>query len=121
MTNKPTLVIGASTNPTRYSHFAIHTLRKYGHDVVALAKREGQVADVLIQTDFPKNSEIHTVTMYVGSQRQEEHYQPILDLKPQRVIFNPGAENSEFARVLEQNNIEATEACTLVLLNTGQY
>ena len=121
MTNKPTLVIGASTNPSRYSHFAIHLLRKYGHDVVALAKKEGQVADVLIQTNFPENYGIHTVTMYVGSQRQEEYYQPILDLKPRRVIFNPGAENSEFAKMLEENRIEAIEACTLLLLNTGQY
>ncbi len=121
MTKKPTLVIGASTNPSRYSHFAIHLLRKHGHEVVALAKRAGQVADVLIQTDFPKNTDIHTITMYVGSQRQGEYYQPIIDLKPKRVIFNPGAENYELANLLQKNDIEAIEACTLVLLNTGQY
>ena len=121
MTNKPTLVIGASTNPSRYSHLAIHSLRKYGHDVVALAKKMGQVFDVPIQADFPENKEIHTVTMYVGSQRQEEYYNSIIDLNPKRVIFNPGAENYELANMLEEKGIEAIEACTLVLLNTGQY
>lgn len=121
MTNKPTLVIGASTNPARYSHLAIHSLRKKGHDVVALAKKAGHIVDVPIEIEFPQNKEIHTITMYVGAQRQPEYYQPILDLKPKRVIFNPGSENRELAILLEENEIEAVEACTLVLLSTGQY
>ena len=66
MANKKTLVIGASTNPSRYSNLAVQSLRKHGHSVVALAKRTGQVADVEIQTSFPENENIHTVTMYVG-------------------------------------------------------
>ena len=121
MINKPTLVIGASTNPARYSHLAIHSLRKHGHDVVALAKKVGHVIDVPIEINFPKNKNIHTITMYVGAQRQEEYYQPILGLKPERVIFNPGSENRELTILLEENGIEAIEACTLVLLSTGQY
>ena len=121
MTNKKTLVIGASENPTRYSHFAIHSLRKKGHDVVALAKRKGIVADVSIQTEFPADQFIHTVTLYVGPQRQQEYFDSLLKLKPERVIFNPGTENSELEEVLEDNGIEAVEACTLVLLGTDQY
>ena len=116
-----TLVIGASTNPERYSYLAIQSLRKHQHDVVALAKREGQVSDVSIQTDFPINDNIHTVTMYVGWQRQKEYYNKLVELNPERVIFNPGAENFELAELLEKNGIETLEACTLVLLNTGQY
>ncbi len=54
MANKKTLVIGASTNPARYSYLAVESLRKHGHKVVALAKRAGQVADVDIQTTSPK-------------------------------------------------------------------
>ncbi len=121
MSNKTTLVIGASTNPARYSHLAIHSLRRNGHDVIALAKKAGQVFDVSIQTEFPENYTIHSVTMYIGSQRQEEYYQSILNLKPERVIFNPGAENSVLQELLEENGIEAIEACTLVMLNTGQF
>ena len=121
MANKTTLVIGASTNPARFSHLAIYSLRKNGHSVVALAKRAGQVFDVPIQTEFPENIDIHTITMYIGSQRQQEYYQPIISLKPERVIFNPGAENQEFQELLEQNGIEAIEACTLVMLSTDQF
>lgn len=121
MENKSTLVIGASTNPARYSNMAIRTLRKHDHDVVALAKRDGTVKDVTIQTHFPADNKIHTVTMYIGEPRQAEYYGPILALKPERVIFNPGAENFIFAEMLEANGIDAIEACTLVMLNTGQF
>lgn len=121
MENKKTLVIGASTNPGRYSNIAINALRNHNHSVIALAKRSGKVSDVTIQTDFPKNEDIHTVTMYVGAERQLEYYQALLELKPERVIFNPGAENFELADMLEMNGIETIEGCTLVMLSTGQY
>lgn len=121
MENKKTLVIGASKNPARYSYMAIKSLRAHQHDVVALAKRQSQVLDVSIQTNFPVNENIHTVTMYIGWQHQQEYYNYLLDLKPERVIFNPGAENFELAELLEKNGIEAIEACTLVLLSTGQF
>jgi predicted CoA-binding protein len=118
---KRTLVIGASTNPDRYSNMAIRTLRKYQHEVVALAKRAGSVSDVTIQTEFPENEDIHTVTMYVGAKHQPEYYKALLELQPERVIFNPGAENLELAEILEIRGIETIEGCTLVMLNTGQY
>jgi len=121
MENKKTLVIGASTNPGRYSNMAINSLRRHNHSVIALAKRTGKVSDVDIQTDFPSGEDIHTVTMYVGAERQLEYYQSLLELKPERVIFNPGAENFELADMLEMNGIETIEGCTLVMLNTGQY
>ena len=121
MENKKTLVIGASENPARYSHLAIHSLRKKGYNVVALAKRQGIVSDVSIQTDFPFKQHIHTVTLYVGPQRQKEYFDSLLKLKPERVIFNPGTENTELEELLEGSGIETMEACTLVLLSTGQY
>ncbi|MEN8115538.1 MAG: CoA-binding protein [Bacteroidota bacterium] len=121
MTNKKTLVIGASTNPARYSNMAIKSLRNHNHEVVALAKRGGTVEGVDIQTEFPANETIHTVTLYVGQQRQPEYYSKIVNLQPERVIFNPGTENDYLAEMLTENGIEAIEACTLVMLSTSQY
>lgn len=119
--NKKTLVIGASPKPHRYSYRAVSSLRSHGHDVVALAKRKNKLMDVDIQTEFPHNEDIHTVTLYVGAPRQPEYYEPLLNLKPKRVIFNPGAENPELYNKLEEEGIEAIEACTLVMLTTNQY
>ncbi|HKI88164.1 MAG TPA: CoA-binding protein [Draconibacterium sp.] len=121
MGSKKTLVIGASANPTRYSYIAIQSLREYGHPVVALAKRPGHVADVDILTEFPENEDIHTVTMYIGPKNQPEYQQLLLDLNPERVIFNPGTENIDLIVALETSGIEAIEGCTLVMLNTGYY
>ena len=121
MVRKKTLVIGASTNPSRYSYLAIKSLRDHGHPVIALAKRPGQVADVDFQTEFPEKENIHTVTMYVGPRNQPEYQKLLLDLQPERVIFNPGTENVDLIIALGSNGIEAIEGCTLVMLNNGQY
>jgi predicted CoA-binding protein len=50
MSNKKTLVLGASSNPSRYSYLAVNHLREKGHDVVAIGKRTGLVNDVEIIT-----------------------------------------------------------------------
>lgn len=121
MENKKTLVIGASENPSRYSNLAIRVLRKNHHDVIALAKRKGLVSDVPFQTIFPEKEYIHTVTLYIGPQRQQEYIDDLIQLKPERVIFNPGTENFELEELLEKQGIETIQACTLVMLNTGQY
>lgn len=121
MENKKTLVIGGSENPARYSNMAIHLLRQKGFEVVSLAKRMGKVLDVQIQTEFPMNENIHTVTMYVGLKRQPEYYNQLLELNPKRVIFNPGTENDALMTLLEKSGVETFEACTLVMLSTGQY
>jgi len=116
-----TLVYGASTNPQRYSYTAIHRLRHYGHEVVAIGIREGAVNDIKLLTGHPELKDIHTITLYLGSSRQSDHIDYLLSLSPQRIIFNPGTENHHFAQQATANNIEVLEACTLVLLSTGQY
>jgi len=118
---KKTLVIGASVNPDRYSNKAIKALLSHNHEVVAIGLREGQVNGIPFNSEKVLFEKIDTVTLYVGPQNQPEYYQYILNLKPQRVIFNPGTENPEFESMLKSNGIYPEIACTLVLLATGQY
>lgn len=120
-TPKNTLVLGASTNPQRYSFLAINKLSAHGHPVKAIGLREGTVGDVSIQTGQPGLQDIDTVTLYLGAANQRPYYDYILSLHPKRIIFNPGAENSELEALAEDNNIEPLHACTLVMLSTGQY
>lgn len=116
-----TLVIGASTNPSRYSYKAIKLLRDHKHDVIALGLREGKVSDVIFETEFPHQQSIDTVTMYIGPRHQPNYYEDIIGLQPRRVIFNPGTENNELYEMLADHDIEVVEACTLVMLRTGVY
>ncbi len=118
---KKTLVIGASTNPDRYSFKAIHSLRNYGYSVVAFGLRNGSVGDTEIATEWNPKWEIVTVTMYVNPKLQVAFYTEIIALKPRRIVFNPGTENSEFVALLAANSIAFENACTLVLLSIGEY
>jgi predicted CoA-binding protein len=118
---KKTLVLGASDNPSRYSFLAVNRLRSHDHPVVAIGRKHTVVADVPVETEKKHFAGINTVTLYLNPFHQKEYYDYILSLKPRRIIFNPGAENDELALLAKKQGIAVQEACTLVLLSTGQY
>jgi predicted CoA-binding protein len=121
--SKKTVIIGATTNPTRYAYFAAEMLLNYGHEFVPIGIKKGVVfgQPILNLTNRPEVTGTHTVTLYIGPQHQPEWCDYVLTLRPERVIFNPGTENPEFQRMAEAAGIEVMEACTLVMLRTGQY
>jgi predicted CoA-binding protein len=118
---KKTLVVGASSNPYRYAYKAVRMLKEYKHPVTALGLKKENIEDTPVVTEWPAEKDFDTVTLYVGPQNQSRLYEQVLSLAPKRVIFNPGAENPEFADMLKKKGIETLEACTLVLLRTGQF
>lgn len=122
MKNK-TVIIGASTNPSRYAHIAAEMLTSYGHDIVPVGIKKGEVfgQTILDIRKKPKVDDVDTVTLYIGPVHQPEWYDYVLSMKPRRVIFNPGTENPEFEKKVNDVGAEAIEACTLVMLRTGQY
>ncbi|HIF84611.1 MAG TPA: CoA-binding protein [Flavobacteriaceae bacterium] len=118
---KKTLVLGVSLNPDRYSNMAVKRLTSNQVEVVAIGSKCGRIGKVLIEKDSFLYKDIHTVTLYLNKNRQSDYYDFIISLKPKRVIFNPGTENSEFYKLLKKESISYMEACTLVLLSTNQY
>lgn len=118
---KKTLVLGASDNPARYSYLAIQRLRRYGHPVVGIGRKNTNVADVNIAKEKLPVTDVDTITLYLNPTHQEEYYEYILSLNPKRIIFNPGTENDKLVQLAKEKKIETMEACTLVLLSTGQY
>lgn len=118
---KKTVLLGASDNPSRYSYLALNQLRAKNHPVEAIGRKRTTVADITIDTEKKPVEGVDTVTLYLNPDHQREYYDYILSLKPKRIIFNPGTENKELAALAGQNGIQTIEACTLVLLSTGQY
>ena len=116
-----TLIIGASTNPERYAFKAANHLLAHGHKIELVGQKEGEILGNKIRTDYPDFEDIDTVTMYVGLRNQPNLYDYILKQKPRRIIFNPGAENPEFEQLAQSKGIKTEDACTLVLLATGQF
>jgi len=121
MEKKKTLVIGASVNPARYSYLAVQKLTAHQHPVVALGLKKGLIGKIAIETDKKPFEQIDTVTLYLNPTNQKDYYDYILSLQPKRIIFNPGTENEELSAMALQKGIEPIEACTLVMLSTGQY
>jgi uncharacterized protein len=120
-TKEKTLVFGATPNPDRYSYKAVKMLADYGHEPVPVGIRKGNIVGLEILPGTPSVDNIDTLTLYVNPEIQRTHYDYFLSLRPKRVIFNPGTENPEFESICTANGIEPLEACTLVLLSTGQY
>lgn len=119
--SKKTVVIGASDKPDRYSNKATLSLQKHGHDVVPVGIRSGEINGLPILKGKPAIEDVDTITLYIGPQNQPEWYDYVISLKPKRVVFNPGTENPDFEKLLQEKHIETIEACTLVMLSIGNY
>lgn len=123
MSDYKTIVLGATTNPARYAYLATERLLENEIEVIPVGIRKGAAAGIPIRNDLPIIENVHTITLYLNPQVQKDYYDYILNLKPQRVIFNPGTENTELygllKRELPETKIEV--ACTLVLLSVGNY
>jgi predicted CoA-binding protein len=117
-----TLILGASDNPVRYSHKAMLMLERYGHEVILVHPSLGHIDNRPVRQHLSEISDpVDTVTMYVNPSISDTLAGDLIALKPRRVIFNPGSENPQLARSLRHAGIVVEEACTLVLLQTGQY
>ena len=116
-----TLVLGATPNPERYSFLATALLEEKGHTVYPFGIKNGFINNIAIVHEWPKQGSIDTVTLYLGPTAQSEYLEAIIALAPRRIIFNPGTENPLLASLAANNGIATMEACTLVLLKTGQY
>ena len=121
--SKKTVIIGATPNPARYAYTAAHLLASHQHPVVPIGIKKGTVAEqeILDLREQPVVGDVDTVTLYIGPRHQPEWYDYILGLNPRRIIFNPGTENRELYQRAKKQGIEATEACTLVMLRAGTY
>lgn len=119
--NFKTLVLGASSKQGRFSYLAIKSLVKNSVDVCAIGARIGEVDGVNIITEKTEFDNIHTVTLYLNPQNQESYIDYIIKLKPKRIIFNPGTENTVLLSTARENKIEVVFDCTLVMLNNGSF
>ncbi len=122
MDNAITVVVGASPKRERYSNKALHMLKDYGHKVIGVHPARDAIDGITCKRRLEDvDQEVHTITLYVGPARSASMQEAIIALGPRRVIFNPGAENPGLQAKLEQQGICCENACTLVLLKTGQW
>ena len=121
LTDKKTAVLIASPKSDRYSYRAVEMLSKNNVPVIPIGYKEGNVNGLKIIPGQPEIMNLHTLSIYLNPRNQEFFYDYILKLNPKRVIFNPGTENPILQDKLDNTHIFWEEACTLVLLSTGQF
>jgi uncharacterized protein len=120
---KKTVIIGATTDQSRYAYLAAKMLTYYNNEIVPIGIKKGELfgSQILDIFEKPKVDNVDTVTLYIGPQRQPQWYDYILNMKPKRIIFNPGTENDTFERMAEEQGVEVVQGCTLVMLRSNQY
>ena len=115
-------VIGASKNPERYSHKAVLLLLEKGHRPFPVHPGLESLAECPVFKSLRDVDEaVHTVTVYLSAKNQGDLGAEIRQAGVQRVIFNPGTENPGLVLELRAAGILVVEACTLVMLHTGQF
>jgi len=115
-------IIGASEKKDRYAHKAMVALLEHGHDVRLVNPFKETIDGHECFSSITDIGEtINTVTLYVNPLRFRDHIEEVLQVKPGRVIMNPGTEDFDMEKILEDAGIKVDHACTLVLLSTGQF
>ena len=115
-------ILGASDKPERYSYKAKNLLQQYGHTTLLVHPKLTVIENQQVYSDLKQIAKkIDTLTIYINPKLSSSIFNDIIELKPKRVIFNPGTENPEIYNHLTDVGIKVEEACTLVLLNTNQF
>jgi len=115
-------VLGASRKPARFSNQAVRLLKTSGYRVIPVHPKITEIEGIVVSPRLCMISDtVHTLTLYVGPERSRGMMQDIVDLKPARVIFNPGTESRELEDTLRSHFIDCVHGCTLVMLRTGQF
>lgn len=121
-TQQRVVVLGASHKPERYANQAIRLLLEHGHAVVPVHPRLDMAEGLPVVHALGEISGgVDTLTLYVGPERSAPLADAIVKLRPGRVIFNPGTESTALEARLDAAGIPHEQACTLVLLRTGQF
>lgn len=115
-------VLGASSNPERYSYQAVKLLSEHEYGVFPVHLAIQSIDGIAC---YPRLSAIQepldTITVYLSEKNSTPLLEEIIASRPRRVILNPGAENASLKSRCLAAGLQVQEACTLVLVRTGQF
>ena len=123
---RPAAVLGASPKSDRYSHMAMMRLQEAGHRVIPVNPAYREIEGLTSLTTVGEAADaagpdgLDTLTLYLAPHHLDPLVDDIIAAAPRRVIFNPGTESTMVQKALDKAGIPWLEACTLVLLSTGQ-
>ncbi|WP_375748700.1 CoA-binding protein [Vibrio sp. HN007] len=117
-------ILGISDKPERYAFKAHNKLKANGfNNQVGISPKKNlnlEGIELVVSPD-DVTGDVHTLTLYVGPERQALMLDSILNLSPSRIIFNPGTENPELLSKAKEKGIEVVEKCTLIMLDAEEF
>ena len=116
-----TVVLGATSDFSKYSYKCIKSLIRHGHEAIPVGEQPGKIEGIEILTGTPQIPDVHTITLYLSPAKQKEYYDYILALNPSRIIFNPGTHNQELIDMAKEKGIKVAIDCTLILLSSDTF
>ena len=120
--NKNIAILGASPKENRYSNMAQKLLLEKGYNVFPINPNYNEINSIHCFKNVSEiTHDIDTLTIYIRPENLESIHLEIIKKKPKRVILNPGSESITLKTKFEEAGIKVIEACTLVLLRTGQF
>lgn len=114
------LVLGASPNPLRFSYKAVVSLLQKKFDVIPIGLRKGHIGELEILTELPVLDNVDTLLLYINPSNQKKFYDYIIQINPQTIIFNPGTENFELAKMAENRGIRVKFDCAINMIYAGE-
>ncbi len=122
MQNHTIVVLGASNKPHRYANKAIRMLVEYGYHVIPVHPKLENIEGLVVKHKLENIQQpVDTLTLYVGPERSAAMIEGIVQLKPARVILNPGTESDSLELALLHAEIPFVKDCTLLMLEHGRF
>ncbi|NRB37243.1 MAG: CoA-binding protein [Pseudomonadales bacterium] len=115
-------ILGASPKPHRFAYKCQQKLIVHGHTPWPVAKRGGEINGISCVKHLSElTCPIDTVTVYINATLMQAVIDELINIAPNRVIFNPGTESTLHQKKLEDKGIQVLNACTLILLDQQQF
>lgn len=120
--NQQVIILGASHKPDRYAYQALTLLREHNYAVVPVHPTRKSIAGMAVIAALEQAPHgAYSLTIYVNPARGLAAAETIVNIKPKRVIFNPGTESPELQQILTDAGIDWVADCTLEMLRQGRF
>lgn len=113
------VVVGDVLNRLKYAYKILSSLKEAGFNVVGVNPSVKNEEAYKCLSDIPYKIEV--LNLCINPDKGIKILQEALELKIDKILIQPGAENSEILDFCSVNGIQAIEGCTLVELRKSKH
>ncbi len=106
---KKTLIVGATTNPSRYAYLAAKMFAERGIEFIPIGIKKGELfgREILDLRAKPDLKDIHTITLYIGPNHQEEWIEYLISLNRSGSFSTPAPKTLIFSTLQKRRALRS--------------